>query len=64
VQVLREQLARCAEQPASTGESKRLLEPYRRRMYDISVFNKELKGGYAQSYNRRHRWPSVLRAFY
>ncbi len=43
-QALREQLARCAEQPDGIEQSKRLLERYRRRMYDISIFNKELKG--------------------
>jgi putative transposase len=52
--ILREQLARFAQQPDGIEQSKRLLEPYRRRMYDISIFNKELKGGFAQSYNRRH----------
>jgi putative transposase len=59
-QVLREQLARFAKQPDGSEQSKRLLEPYSRRMYDISIFNKELKGGYAQSYNRRHRRYGVL----
>jgi putative transposase len=59
-QALREQLARSAEQPDGIEQSKRLLERYRRRMYDISIFNKELKGGYAQSYNRRHRRYGVL----
>jgi putative transposase len=54
-QVLREQLARCGEQPDEIEQSKRLFEPYRRRMYDISIFNKELKGGFAQGYNRRHK---------
>ncbi len=58
--VLREQLARCAEQPDGIEQSERLLETYRRRMYDLSIFNKELKGGYAQSYNRRHRRYGVL----
>jgi putative transposase len=60
VRALREQLARCAEQPDGVEQSKRLLARYRRRMYDISIFNKELKGGYAQSYNRRHRRYGVL----
>jgi putative transposase len=51
---LQRQLARCAGQPDGIEQRNRLLEPYRKRMYDISPFNKELKGGYAQSYNRRH----------
>jgi hypothetical protein len=29
-----------------------LLEPYRRRMNDISIFIKELKGRFAQWFNR------------
>jgi putative transposase len=55
--VLRKQLA---EQPDGIEQSERLLASYRRRMYDLSIFNKELKGGYAQSYNRRHRRYGVL----
>ncbi len=60
VRLLRQQLARCAEQPDGIEQSERLLASYRRRMYDLSIFNKELKGGYAQSYNRRHRRYGVL----
>jgi putative transposase len=59
-QEVREQLARCAEQPEGIEQCKRLLEPYRRRMFDLSIFNKELKGGYAQGYNRRHKRYGVL----
>jgi putative transposase len=55
VQALQEQLARCSEQPDGIAQSNRLLEPYRRRMNDISIFIKELKGRFAQWYNRRHR---------
>ena len=51
---LREQLARLAEQPDGLGQCNRLLEPFRRRMHDISIFLKELKGGFAQGFNRRH----------
>src|ERR1700722_11276120 len=36
-QEVREQLARCAEQPEGIEQSKRLLEPYRRRMFDLSI---------------------------
>src|SRR6202047_2076056 len=54
VRSLREQLARCTQQPDATEQSNRLLEPYRRRMNDISIFVKELKGRFAQRYNRRH----------
>jgi putative transposase len=59
-QELREQLARYAQQPDGIEQSQGLLESYRRRMYDISIFNKELKGGFAQGYNRRHRRYGVL----
>ena len=54
VQALRAQLARYAQEPESSLQSQRLLEPYRRRMNDISIFIKELKGRFAQCYNRRH----------
>ena len=54
VRVLREQLARFSAQPDGVERCKRLLEPFLRRMYDISIFLKELKGGFAQWFNRRH----------
>jgi REP-associated tyrosine transposase len=60
VQALREQLARVAERPDAVEQSRRLLEPYRRRMNDISIFMKELKGRFAQWYNRRHGRYGVL----
>jgi putative transposase len=60
VQAVREQLARMAEQPDASEQSRRLLEPYRRRMNDISIFIKELKGRFAQWYNRRHGRYGVL----
>jgi hypothetical protein len=41
-QALRAQLSPYAEQPDSSVQSERLLEPYRRRMNDISIFFKEL----------------------
>jgi putative transposase len=50
VQELRNELARCGE---GTEHWKRVLAPYRRRMNDVSVFIKELKGRFAQWYNRR-----------
>jgi hypothetical protein len=51
---VQERLAGFAQQPDGAEQSNRLLEPFRRRMYDISIFMKELKGGFAQGYNRRH----------
>ena len=38
----------------------RLLEPYRKRMNDLSIFMKELKGGFAQWYNQTHERDGVL----
>lgn len=55
VQTLREQLARCAEQPDGVEQSQRLLEPYRLQMNDLSIFMKRLKGSFAQEFNRRHK---------
>src|SRR6185312_3436156 len=37
-----------------------LLDGYRRRMYDISIFIKELKGRFAQWFNQRHDRYGVL----
>jgi putative transposase len=54
VQALQEHLAGFAQQPDGVEQSNRLLEPFRRRMYDISIFMKELKGGFTQGFNRRH----------
>ena len=55
VQALQEQFARYAEQPHGIEQINRLLEPYRRRMNDISIFIKELKGRFTQWFNRRHQ---------
>ena len=55
VQAVQEQLARYAQQPDATEQINRLLDSYRRRMNDISIFIKELKGRFAQWYNRRFR---------
>ena len=54
VRALQEQLARFSEQPDGVELCKRLLDPYRKRMNDISIFIKELKGRFAQWFNRRH----------
>jgi putative transposase len=55
VKTLREQLARFAQQPDGLEQSKRLLDPYRQQMNDLSFFMKQLKGCFAQQYNRRHK---------
>src|SRR5580693_9497111 len=54
VRGLKKQLARLSEQPNGVELCQRLLEPFRKRMNDISIFIKELKGRFAQWYNRRH----------
>ena len=54
VQALQQQLARFCQQPGGVELSERLLEPYRKGMNDLSIFNKELKGRFAQWFNRRH----------
>ena len=59
-QALERQLGRWAEQAQGASQSQQLLEPYRRRMYDLSSFFKELKGQFAQWYNRRHERYGVL----
>src|SRR5580704_9939475 len=60
VQALREQLARLAQQPDGVEQSQLLLEPYRRQMNDPSIFMKQLKGYFAQQYNRRHKRHGTL----
>ena len=58
---LREQLARFAQQPDWLEQSKRLLDTYRQQMKnDLSFFMKQLKGCFAQQYNRRHKRHGTL----
>jgi putative transposase len=54
VRTLREKLAHFSQQPGGAELCRRLLEPFRKRMNDISIFIKELKGRFAQWYNRHH----------
>ncbi len=54
VRGLREKLASLSEQPGGAELCHLLLEPFRKRMHDISIFIKELKGSFAQWYNRHH----------
>jgi REP-associated tyrosine transposase len=55
VQELRKEFARFSEGPDRIEQINGLLEPYRKRMNgDLSIFFKELKGPFAQWYNRRH----------
>jgi REP-associated tyrosine transposase len=59
-QALQEQLARLRQHSDGADQVQRLLDRYRRRMYDISIFIKELKGQFAQWYNKRHNRYGVL----
>ena len=50
-----------AQQPDGLEQSERLLEPYRQQMKsDLSFFMKQLKGCFAQQYNRRHKRHGTL----
>jgi hypothetical protein len=59
-QAVQKQLARYRQQPDGNAEIERVLDRYRRRMHDLSIFIKELKGRFAQWYNRRHGRYGVL----
>jgi putative transposase len=60
-QAVQKQLARYRQQPdGSDAECARVLDRYRSRMHDLSIFIKELKGSFAQWYNRRHGRYGVL----
>jgi len=59
-QALQEEITRYRQQPDGNAQVQRLLDRYRRRMYDISVFIKELKGRFAQWFNQRHDRYGVL----
>jgi putative transposase len=60
VRALQKQLDLLSEQPGGAELCRRLLEPFRKRMNDISIFIKELKGRFAQWYNRRYGRSGVL----
>jgi putative transposase len=59
-QALQEQIERYRHQPDRSAQIQLLLDGYRRRMYDISIFIKELKGRFAQWFNQRHDRYGVL----
>ena len=59
-QALQEELARYRQHSDGSAQIQCLLDTYRRRMYDISIFIKELKGRFAQWYNQRHDRYGVL----
>jgi putative transposase len=51
---LRAQQARLAGKPNGLEQFDRLLDKYRRRMNNLSIFVKEFKGDFAKWYNRKH----------
>jgi putative transposase len=59
-QAVDQELAHLRQEPEGAEQIQRLLQPYRRRMFDLSIFIKELKGRFAQWYNRRHGRYGVL----
>ena len=59
-QALQQEIARYRQQTDGEAQVQGLLDRYRRRMYDISVFIKELKGRFAQWFNQRHDRYGVL----
>ena len=60
VRALEKQLAFLSEQSGGAELCRLLLEPFRKRMNDLSIFIKELKGRFAQWYNRRYSRTGVL----
>ena len=59
-QALEQELVRLRQEPDGAEQIQQLLQPYRRRMFDLSIFIKELKGRFAQWYNRRYGRYGVL----
>jgi REP element-mobilizing transposase RayT len=57
---LEQKFEQLRQAPEGAGQIQGLLEPYRKRMNDISIFIKELKGAFAQGYNSRHDRYGVL----
>ena len=55
-----QQLAIYAKQGSSRGAAQQLRDRYLSRLFDVSIFMKELKGRFAQWYNRRHQRYGVL----
>ncbi|MBV8641248.1 MAG: hypothetical protein JO070_07645 [Verrucomicrobia bacterium] len=49
------QLHYWADEAGAPEQAQGIRSQFVRRMFDLSIFNKELKGGFAQWYNRRHR---------
>jgi putative transposase len=55
-----EQLAAYSKEEALSNQAQQLRDCYLDRLFDVSIYMKELKGRFAQWYNRRHRRYGVL----
>jgi putative transposase len=55
-----EQLSVYAKEAHQSDQAQQLREHYLSRLFDISIYMKELKGRFAQWYNRRHHRYGVL----
>jgi putative transposase len=55
-----EQLAAYAKEESLSDRAQQLRDHYLSRLFDVSIFMKELKGRFAQWYNRRHHRYGVL----
>lgn len=55
-----EQLAAYAKEESASDQGQQLRDHYLSRLFDVSIYIKELKGRFAQWYNRRHRRYGVL----
>lgn len=55
-----EQLIAYAKEVSLSGQAQQLRDHYLSRLFDVSIYMKELKGRFAQWYNRRHHRYGVL----
>ena len=55
-----EQFITYAKDPSLSDQAQPLRDHYLSRLFDVSVYMKELKGRFAQWYNRRHNRYGVL----
>ena len=68
-QALDQELALLRQEPDGADQIQRLLQPYRNRLFDISIFIKELKGRFAPNGTTavmvvmEYSGPNALRAF-
>ncbi|MBV9731806.1 MAG: transposase, partial [Verrucomicrobia bacterium] len=55
-----EQLAAYDKEESLSGQAQKLRDHFLSRLFDVSIYMKELKGRFAQWYNRRHHRYGVL----